>query len=243
MQRMIRSIFVLFLLGIFTVISAQMPSEVRADKYLTLAPEKLDSIATSLDSIATSVEELKRRLEATKIIRVGLSVGPRFTRVKGKESAGFVDPSISLKDSTLQLDDRDKSDFVLSAILTITPGAHLKKPTEADRPQRFFYWLFSRSTFLINVNLVNITNGGKGAEFNEKIEGGVGYGISLHKNFVIGVTYERIFNRALRKNITDMKGSVVMAGGQPVTELNPDSEILFRDDNLTAYSFKFIFFY
>lgn len=243
MKRIIKSIFVLFLLGFFTGTSAQLPPKVIADKYLTLASGKLDSIETSLDSIKTSVEELKGRLEATKIIRLGLSVGPRFTRVKGKEGASFVDPSISLKDSTLQLDDRDKSDFVLSAILTITPGIHLKKPTEADRRQRFFYWLFSRSTFLINLNLINITNGGKGAEFNEKIEGGLGYGISLHKNFVIGVTYERIFNRALRQNITDMQGNVIMVGGQPVTELNPDSEILFRDDNLTAYSFKFIFFY
>ena len=109
MQRVIRSIFVLFLLGFFTGTSAQLPPKVIADKYLTLASGKLDSIETSLDSIKTS--------------------------------------------------------------------------------------------------------------------------------------YERIFNRALRQNITDMQGNVIMVGGQPVTELNPDSEILFRDDNLTAYSFKFIFFY
>ena len=39
MQRMIRSIFVLFLLGFFTVASAQLPPEIRADKHLLLAED------------------------------------------------------------------------------------------------------------------------------------------------------------------------------------------------------------
>ena len=42
MQRTIRSIFVLFLLGIFTVVSAQLPPKVIADKYLMQAEQLLE---------------------------------------------------------------------------------------------------------------------------------------------------------------------------------------------------------
>ena len=42
MQRMIRSIFVLFLLGFFAVASAQLPPKVIADKYLTQAEQLLE---------------------------------------------------------------------------------------------------------------------------------------------------------------------------------------------------------
>ena len=41
MQRMIRSIFVLFLLGFFTVTSAQLPPEIRADAYLLQAEQAI----------------------------------------------------------------------------------------------------------------------------------------------------------------------------------------------------------
>ncbi|MDE2953552.1 MAG: hypothetical protein OXR71_03435 [Gemmatimonadota bacterium] len=42
MQRMIRSIFVLFLLEFFTVASAQLPPKVIADKYLIQAEQLLE---------------------------------------------------------------------------------------------------------------------------------------------------------------------------------------------------------
>ena len=41
MQRMIRSIFILFLLGFFTVASAQLPPEIRADAYLLQAEQAI----------------------------------------------------------------------------------------------------------------------------------------------------------------------------------------------------------
>ena len=235
------SIILMSVVTMLNVIPATEHEKAPSDS--TLAHGKLDSIKESVKDTKAELKELKEHLGATKIIRVGLSVGPRSIKVREKEKAAFRDPSISPKDSTLQFDDRDRSDLVLSAVVAITPGAHLKKPTEAGQCQCFLNWLFSRSTFLLNVNLINITNNGKGSEFNKKIEGGLGYGISLHKNFVIGGTYERVFNRALRKNIIDMEGNKVMVGGQPVTELNPENESLFRDDNLTAWSLKFILFY
>ena len=41
MQRMIRSIFILCLLGSFTVVSAQLPPEIRADAYLLKAEQSI----------------------------------------------------------------------------------------------------------------------------------------------------------------------------------------------------------
>ena len=41
MQRMIRSIFVLFLLGFFSIVSAQLPPEIRADAYLLQAEQAI----------------------------------------------------------------------------------------------------------------------------------------------------------------------------------------------------------
>ena len=42
MQRAITSIFVLFSLGFFTVASAQLPPEIRVDRYLVLAEKYMD---------------------------------------------------------------------------------------------------------------------------------------------------------------------------------------------------------
>ncbi|MCY3681560.1 MAG: ankyrin repeat domain-containing protein [Gemmatimonadetes bacterium] len=41
MQRMIRSIFILFLLGFFTIVSAQLPPEIRVDAYLLQAEQSI----------------------------------------------------------------------------------------------------------------------------------------------------------------------------------------------------------
>ena len=203
-------------------------------------PNVISAAESTTDSI--SVNKVKELFEKSKLIRVGVSVGPRKIRVTDENTTGFDYPSISPIDSTLQFDKRDKLDLIMSGVLAITPGLGVEKPpSNAGFWQRFCYLIRSRSTFLLNINLSNLT--GDGAGFNQNIEGGIGYGISLHKVFAIGVTFERVFNRALRRNISEMEGRKLKVGGQPVTELDPENENLFRDDNLTAWSFKFIVFY
>lgn len=151
-----------------------------------------------IDSIEAELNRLKKKVEETSIFRFGLSVGPRtIVWMSEDEEKGFVDASISPVDSTLQLDKRDEHDFFLSAVLAITPARELASDSDCCL-MRAIYCLASRATFLVNVNLSNLTSDVEGVGFNQRIEGGFGVGLLLHHNFAIGVTYERVFNRRLR---------------------------------------------
>lgn len=203
----------------------------------------VDTLRARIDTLEVEVDKLKEKIEATEI-RFGLSVGPRtVTKMSDDEEKGFVNASISPVDSTLQLDKRDKHDFFLSAVLAITPFVELAPPKSDCRFKRAIKRMASRLTFLVNINLSNLTSDIEGVGFNKRIEGGFGLGLLLHHNFAIGGTYERVFNRPLRKNILNMEGTRIVVDGQSMTELDPKRNDIFTDDYLKAWSLKFIFFY
>ena len=61
MQRVIRSIFVLFLLGFFTVASAQLPPEIRADAYLLQVEQSIRG--GDLDRARTAIQNIRNLQE------------------------------------------------------------------------------------------------------------------------------------------------------------------------------------
>ncbi len=60
----------------------------------------------------------------------------------------------------------------------------------------------------------------------------------------MGVTLERVFNRSLHEKIRDeLEGQALILDGQPILELDESDDQFFRDQDLTAWSFKFILYY
>ena len=79
--------------------------------------------------------------------------------------------------------------------------------------------------------------------FNKGIEGGLGVGLNLTDHFSVTFTFERLFNRRLRDYVLALENKKVIINGKPLTELNPEDNDIFRNDNLTAISFKFVYLF
>jgi hypothetical protein len=215
--------------------------------------EEVGEVRGQVEQLADRIQEDERRIEALReelggensIFRFGVSMGPRILRLKSEEKVDFLDPFLSgvyldsVGNRTLQVNkSKDKSAWLISAVLGITPGRNLEK----DESSTFGHFIRSRSTFILNVNLSTLANSKN--SFNERIEGGIGYGLEIHNRFAMGVTLERVFNRALHEKIRDeLEGQALILDGQPVLELDENDDQLFRDQDLTAWSFKFILYY
>lgn len=193
-----------------------------------------------VEELTDKVGGLLEELEKKSILQFGLSFGPRYLNIKSKEEAGFKDARFSLVDSTLKLDDRDKSDFVASAVISITPFRNAFKVENGIR------WFVSHLSFIANVNLAEfagVSNESFKTVFNKGIEGGLGVGLSLTDHFALTFTFERLFNRRLRDYVLALENQKVTIDGKPLIELNREDDDIFRNDNLTAYSFKFVYFF
>ncbi len=147
--------------------------------------------------------------------------------------------SISPIDSTLRLDKGDVGHLVISAVLAITPW-------KGSSVKRWWYYIKRNSTFIINANLAELSGKGATTTFNRQIEGGLEWGLELNNHFALGLTVEGVFHRALRSHVLeigrrDPPGQIVISG-EAITELNPNNDQLFRDDNLQALSLKFILY-
>lgn len=178
--------------------------------------------AVTADSVRVAdILRLRRQIEAdSKTFHFGLSLGWRrvFSGSGGNREAA-INPA-TLK---VESDGTDHDDFVLSGIVTAFP---LKRS-------------WSPLGFVANVNLASFTSDNI-ATFNKSIEGGGGLAWRLAPDFAVGFTIERMFNRSLREFV--QFGNVLVAEGDTVKTLSKDDGRFFRDDNLTAWSVKFLYF-
>ena len=62
----------------------------------------------------------------------------------------------------------------------------------------------------------------------------------MDDDFSLGLTVERVFSRRLRRFVT--QGTPLVVAGDTLTSLDRTDDRFFRDDNLTAVSFKFLYF-
>jgi len=126
------------------------------------AAGQLDQLTQRIEEEQSRVDALRNELGGEKsIFRFGVSMGPRILRLKPEEKVDFIDPFLSgvyqdsLGNRTLQIDrTRDKSSWLISAVLGITPGRNL----ENDGSTNFGHFFRSRSTFILNVNLSTLAN-------------------------------------------------------------------------------------
>ncbi|MDZ7288720.1 MAG: hypothetical protein ONB44_03325 [candidate division KSB1 bacterium] len=174
-----------------------------------------------------AVQEQLNKLSESKtgVIHFAVSLGVRFIYDK-KEYFG--EPSISPIDSTLQIDSRDRGAVILSGVVMATPFVNKGS------------WL-SNLGFVANVNLAEISSETFTTINNKSIEGGLGISYRLQSNFALALTYDLVFSRRLRDYVLTRTGEKLFENGKVLTELNPENNNLFIDDNLSSLSLKFIY--
>jgi hypothetical protein len=204
-------------------------------------------------------EGLRARLDsiekASRTFKLGLSLGWRHLLARGEDAVR--DATIDPATNAVRVDEIDNGAVVLSGIMTAypwkraaateeasaggaVPGAVATRESSApERPRSWFGRNAWRVGFLANVNLAafgaeNVTT------FNESIEGGIGLAYRLSDDFSWGFTVERVFSRRLRDFVKS--GTVLVVDGETVTALDRTDGRFFRDDNLTALSFKFLYY-
>ena len=181
--------------------------------------------------------------------RFGLSVGWR--RVVGPSSALLQDVALDPMNGNVIVDPIDRSAVVLSGVVSAFPWrntalAVAKDPKKIPPPSRLTERL-RRGTaawrwgFLANVNVASFTQENI-AVFNQTVEGGLGLAYKMNESFAVALTVERLKGRALRSFVT-VGQPVKGADGKALTELLSTDSRYFRDDNLTALSAKFVYFF
>ena len=147
MQSVIRSIFVLFLLGFFTVASAQLPPEIRADAYLLQAEQAirngdLHQAQAAIQNILRLQKEHELDLsdefhfryakaaDAVDLSEQALEAVLKYLAVSGREGQHYVE-ALALMN---KVQDRSSGDVVASQLSpNIITDAYLLQAEQAIR--------------------------------------------------------------------------------------------------------------
>ena len=165
----------------------------------------------------------------SKTFHFGLSIGWRHTL--SNTGTPMRDASIDPTTNKVTVDSTDVGDFVLSGTVTAFPWA--------QAPDSSKWHKINPLGFIANINIASF-NADNLSTFNKSIEGGFGVAWRLASDFAIGATIERKFSRRLRDFVKP--NTVLTVGKDTITTLARDDDRFFHDDNLTALSFKFLYF-
>jgi hypothetical protein len=205
-----------------------------------LAQSQSDTLKTIAREVRTVQEHIKGNTAEIKAVQTQLnklteakagvihfaaSLGVRFIYDK-KERFGA--PSISPIDSTLQIDNRDRSAVIISGVIMATPFVRKKSSLR-------------NLGFVANVKLAEISSETINTVQSKSLEGGLGVSYLLEPNFALALTYDLVFSRRLRDYVLQRRGGKVYDNGKVLTELNGENNNLFIDDNLSSLSVKFIY--
>lgn len=193
-----------------------------------IAPQPQDSASDTSVKVVARQLAIKDSIErANRNYKVGITVGWRqLIDGDGVYRNAVIDPTTYL----VRVDDIDKGDLTLSGVVIAFPWTQLTE----TRIRRAAAGL----GFVANINVATFGSDGV-ATFNKSIEGGLGIAYRLGDDFGIGVTYERVFSRRLRRFVTpDME---LIVDGEKVESLSIDDGRFFTDDDLSALALRFIF--
>lgn len=172
--------------------------------------------------------------ERNKTFKFGVSLGWRH-RIGHREDF-YRDAVLNPADSTVQVDTIDSGDVVVSAVMVAYPW---KQPgPDGCKVRCGNLW---RLGFVANVDLASFA-GDETTTFNESIQGGGGLAWRLGDDFSLAMTIERVFSRRLRSYVKPGE-KLPVAPGATAEPFARDSDTWFRDDNLTAFSAKFVYFF
>jgi hypothetical protein len=188
-------------------------------------------VAAQADTTVARILKFRDSIEAqSKIFKFGVSVGWRHALAS--TGTPYRDATIDPTTNRVTVDSTDSGDFVVSGTVTAFPWA---KTDATGKPAAF-----ARAVgFLANINVATIGSENL-STFNKSIEGGFGIAFRVATDFALGATIERKFSRRLRDFVKP--NSVLVVDGDTITTLTKDDNRFFRDDNLTALSFKFLYF-
>lgn len=208
----------------------------------TNEPSKPSQTQNDPESDSEKLKKIVAILEKKKLIQIGLSVGYRRAFSIGHADKFLAEASISPMDTTLQVELGNRHSFLLSAIVSVYPFENRERDYKINDTDIFSH---KRIGCYANINLLELSGDGDFSSiFNKKIEGGLGLAYKLSEAFSIGAGYEFIFHRRLRDYVINYYGGrKVYENGQVVTTLNKENDNLFRDDNVDAWSIKFIFYF
>lgn len=188
-------------------------------------------LTKNIDSLISSIETLKQKVEKKKLIRFGLSLGNRQAFSIKKADKFLAIASISPMDSTLQIELANRHTFLLSAVVSVFPFEKKSKS-------------ISGLGFYSNINLAELAGGEFESIFNKKVEGGLGVLYRFSEPFALALGYEFIFHRRLRNYLIDnYQGKQIIKDGTVLTSLDEDDNNLFREDNVHAWSLKFVYYF
>jgi hypothetical protein len=181
--------------------------------------------------------------KVNKGIDFGVSLG--FNSVFSK----VYDARISPLDNRLKITTVPKSAFLLSTGISVPltkgklGGRYYRKLDENGEKYGPVYFVPYGLCFLATVNLVTFNSSANGSAYNQKLDGGLGFGYRVNDNFQVALTGEMISYRQPRKFLLDgfRDKTLSLPNGDLVTSINPDDNNYFMDKYMPSVSLKFFY--
>ncbi|WP_139793994.1 hypothetical protein [Reichenbachiella faecimaris] len=208
----------------------------------TVQQFSLDTTATStnlskeakaaIKSYIEQVSELNKELEKSdlKTITFGVSFGAKWWEDQ------IYDYAINPIDSTLISDELEKTALNFATNIAFTPFLHsdmINHRIEKWRNKNFLktigYQALRNLSFVVTIDVARISDDESSFEFLESVDGAIGLGYRLGKNFFVAYTWDWQKVRQLRSDFNQNKTQLLDLNGQIVTEIDLNNDTLFRD--------------
>lgn len=219
-----------------------------ASALLAQTPQDLKVAAEKLEVEQPGEKKARETIEKNSAtFRFGLSLGWRH--IMAKDASLMQDVAVDPVTGHVVPERIDRGALVLSGVVTAFPwrndalskaakGGTNTPPVRGPLGGALAPW---RLGFLANINVASFTQDNISV-FNKSVEGGLGVAYKMNEDFSLALTVERVFGRSLRSFVvpnTELRD----ADGTRVTELASTDDRYFKDDNLSAWSVKFVYFF
>jgi len=190
-----------------------------------------------------------------KGFNLGLGIGGSVALNKD-----LVIPTISPIDNTLHLDKASRSNFTLTTLFTV-PLRRIKTIEEnaADPDKKLLgakvfqvgdtpsetntTYVVPYGPYLVfNVNYSDFTKAAEVKPFNQSISGGMGFGWRFNDIALVALTLDATSFKQPKDFLLDMEGKTINdSEGNPITSLDPNSSVYFKDITTWSVSFKIVY--
>ncbi|GAB5522266.1 MAG: hypothetical protein Roseis2KO_01380 [Roseivirga sp.] len=191
------------------------------------------------ESIEKSVPD--GTLQVGKGISLGVSVG--YNRLINDNYAAFLSPI----DNTVIIEKLPRSSFVLSTALSVplTKKQGITQYTQMDNnnnPIGPVYYVNHGWALVTSINVALFNESLTTTIFNKRIDGGIGLGYRINKDFQVAFVYEFLTIRQPKEFLRGLIGKTISVNNEVLTSLSSDNNDFFKDDYVPAFSVKFVYF-
>ncbi len=198
-----------------------------------------ETMKSYLESVEGSVPD--GTLQVGKGISLGISVG--YNRLVDDNYSAFLSPI----DNKVIIEKLPRSSFVLSTALSVplTKKQGMTQYTQVDSdndPIGPVYYVNHGWSLVTSINIALFNESLTTTIFNKRIDGGIGLGYRINKDFQIAFVYEFLTIRQPREFLRNLEGETITVNNELVTSLTSDNNDFFKDDYAAAFSVKFVYF-